>query len=199
MTRSRYLTAVLMLALSTGACDTGTLAPESEDLSNDPIASVLSAAGDPRSNANPGGPALFDRLANEIRGFAGLYRNGHCSVTVVLTDLTESEHAVRVVKAVIEELVGRNCPNGVRVQAVQGKFSYVELQRFLAASRELLQLRGVLGAHVDYQQNRLVITVISREVAKTVTEALPRVGIPAEAVVFQLGRTPQSSTTPTRR
>ena len=198
MTRSRYLSAVLLLALSTGACDRAdTLGPDTADLSNDAIASVLDAAStDPRNTGNPGGNSLFDRLAGEIKSFGGLYRNGRCSIVVVLTDLTETDHAIRVVKAAIEQLVGTACPDGVRVQATQGKFTYVALQRFLTASRELRGIRGFAGAHVDYQLNRLVISVLAREVAATITEALPRVGIPADAVVFQLA---QSNTGSIRR
>jgi hypothetical protein len=190
MTRSRYLSAVLLLALSTGACDRAdTLGPDTEDLSSDVIASVLSAASaDPRNTGNPGGTSLFDRLAGEIKSFAGLYRNGRCSIVVVLTDLSESEHAIRVVKAAIEQLVGTACPDGVRVQATQGRFTYVELQRYLTASRELRGIRGFAGSHLDYQRNRLVISVLAREVVPTITEALPRVGIPVDAVVFQLAQ-----------
>jgi hypothetical protein len=202
MTRSRCLTVALALALGSSACNSAdTLGPESTDSTDDAIATVLADA-DPRSDRGGGGSQLFDRLAREIPGFGGLYRNAPCSISVVLTDMSQAEHAVRVVKAAVEALVGRACPNGVRVQAVQGKFTYLQLQRFLAAARELFQIRGVLGAHVDYQLNRLVITVSSREVAAAVLAALPRVGIPAEAVAFRLAptttRTPATSNTGSR-
>ncbi|MGH7462985.1 MAG: hypothetical protein ACREMA_18420, partial [Longimicrobiales bacterium] len=173
MTLSRFRAAALMLAVSLGACESAqTTAPEFST-SDDGLATILASvnSADPRGAGS--GNSLFDRLANEIPGFGGLYRNAVCSVAVVLTDLSQSDHAIRVVKAALEP--NRACPNGIRVHAVQGKFTYVELQRYLAASRELLQLRGVLGAHVDLQQNRLVNTIVSREVAATVLEALPRV------------------------
>ncbi len=194
MTHSRYRAAVLVLAAFLGACDSANVsAPEFGTDSNDGLTSALAGGGssaDPRGNT---GNSLFDRLANEIKGFGGLYRNDHCSVSVVLTDLSESDHAVRVVKAALEP--NRACPNGIRVHPVQGQFTYVELQRYLAAARPLFPardgsgIRGVLGAHVDIKQNRLVITIAAREVAQSVLEALPRLGIPTDAVVFELGRT----------
>jgi hypothetical protein len=192
MTHSRYRAAALALAVVLAACESANVAaPEFSTASSDGLSSSLAVA----TSAGPrgaGGNSLFDRLANEIKGFGGLYRNGHCSVSVVLTDLSESDHAIRIVKAALEP--NRACPDGIRVHAVQGQFTYVELQRYLAAARALIPardgsgIRGVLGAHLDLKQNRLVITVASRQVAQAVIEALPRLGIPAEAVVFELGR-----------
>lgn len=191
MTHSRFRATALMLAVSLGACDSAqTMAPEFSSSSDDGLTAVLASvnSADPRTSG--GGNSLFERLANEIPGFGGLYRAAQCSVAVVLTDMSQSDHAIRTVKAALEP--NRGCPNGIRVHPVQGKFTYIELQRYLAASRELLQIRGVLGAVVDFQQNRLVITISAREVAATVLEALPRVGIPSDAVVFQLGRSSNS-------
>ena len=186
MTQSRFRAALLVLALNLGACNSADLSAPDE--TSDGLTALLAAAA---SDANAGGhggaSSLFERLASEIEGFGGLYRTGHCSVAVVLTDLTQTEQAIRIVKAALEP--NRACPDGLRVHAVQGQFTYVELQRYLSASRQLLQLRGVLGAHLDLQQNRLVIVVAARTVVPTVLEALPRVGIPADAVVFAPGQT----------
>jgi hypothetical protein len=209
MTHQRCLILTLLLAIATVACETSNpLAPASESFSADPLASVFSVAsggdpvltsatGDPvpvpgtitRADPSPrgNGGSLWERLAKEIPGFGGLYRNGHCAVAVVLVDMSEAEHAIRVVHAVIEPLVVAGCPAGIRVEAVRGQFTYIELNRYHAAARELLHIRGVLGSHIDYKQNRLIIAVRSREVALEVLEALPRVGIPAEAVMFEVG------------
>jgi hypothetical protein len=187
MSNTRSLAKLLVLAIMSGACNTiDTLAPPNHDAS-DPIESVLASVNseDPRDGER-GGPSLFDRLAAEIPGFGGLYRVDRCSIAVVLTDLTQAQHAIRVVKAALEPL--RGCPDGIRVQAVQGKFTYIELQRYLKASRPLFRIEGVVGVAINYEKNRLVVTVISREVAEKVLEALPRLNIPAEAVVFELGR-----------
>jgi hypothetical protein len=44
------------------------------------------------------------------------------------------------------------------------------------------------GARIDFTRNRIVILVTSRRVAHAVLQALPRVGIPEDAVLFQRGR-----------
>lgn len=169
-----------------GACEATTLTePEAPLLAEDPLASTLSAAAEGRGEG--GGGSLFDELASEIAGFGGLYRDGPCSVVVVLTDMTEEKHALQVVHATLAPLVAKPCPGGVQVSAEQGEFTYLELQGFLAASRPLLEIDGVRGVRVDYQLNRLVVAVVSRRVAQSVLEALPGLGIPASAVAFETG------------
>ena len=186
MTHSRYLAGILTLVLSTTACDVGDmLSPDSEG--GDAIEAVLSTASSVDPNRGGGsGSSLFDRLASEIPGFGGLYRTGICAVAVVLTDPSGADHAIRTVKAALEPL--RGCPNGVRVEPVHGQFTYLELQRFFdAANRELLQVEGVVSIHVDYQKNKLVITIRAREFAAKVMEALARLNIPADAVALEVG------------
>ena len=192
MTQSRYLLAAFALAFSAAACDTPTPFSPAEEVNDDLTAVLASASGDPRDTQ--GGNSLFDRLASEIPGFGGLYRNDVCSVAVVLTDLSGAEQAERLVKKAVEELVGRSCPNGVRVKAVQGKFTYHELQRWLASGQELLRIRGVIAVKVNYQQNRLIVTIAARSVAADVLAALPKLGIPTDAVMFELGRSGSTAT-----
>jgi hypothetical protein len=198
MTHSRYLLTALALALSTAACDTPTPFGPAEAVNDDLTAVLASASSDPRDTQS--GNSLFDRLAKEIPGFGGLYRSDICSVAVVLTDLSQAEHAERIVKAVLEELTRRSCPNGIRVQSVQGKFTYIELQRWLASGQELLRIRGVLDVKVNYQQNKLIVTIEARSVAADVQAVLPKLGIPSDAVMFELGRArTTTSGTATRR
>jgi hypothetical protein len=175
---------VLALATLFAACDAAQVAgPEAPALDE-----VLQASA---TSAPPGqqrGTSLFDELAEEIRGFGGLYRTGPCAVAVVLTDMSQADHAVQVVHAALAPLVAHPCPpGGVQVSAVQGQFTYLQLKAFLRASQPLLRIRGVLGTSIDYQLNRLVISVAARTVVPTVLEALPGLRIPAEAVVFKPG------------
>jgi hypothetical protein len=201
MTHSRYLAGILTLVLSTTACDAAdTLSPDIDGGNGgDAIEAVLSGASsvDPNRGGGSNG-SLFDRLASEIPGFGGLYRTGTCAVAVVLTDLSQAEHAIRMVKAALEPL--RGCPNGVRVEAVRGQYSYLELQRFFeAANRELLQVDGVISIHIDIQKN---ITIRAREFAAKVMEAVARLDIPADAVALEVaggtGRTASGPVTGTR-
>jgi hypothetical protein len=197
MTRSRFLGLAMLVALTSTGCDTERLAqPQLSEAEADPIDALLATMTSADETArSSGGNALFDRLAGEIASFGGLYRNGHCAVAVVLTHMAEADHAIRVVKAALEPL--RACPDGIRVHPVQGEFTYVELVRYHAAARELLRIDGVRGSKIDYQLNRLVVYVASRRVAHAVIEALPALGIPEKAVVFQLnsGQTPSRKIT----
>lgn len=188
MTRSRYLGMVLLLALGATACDSDRVSgPQLSEAGDDPIAVLLASTEADAVAAGRSGNHLFDRLANEITSFGGLYRDGRCAVAVVLTDMSEADHAVRVVKAALEPL--RACPDGIRVHPVQGVFTYVELVRYQLAARPLLRIDGVRGTKIDYQLNRLVIYVESRLVAQAVIEALPQLGIPVEAVSFHAAST----------
>lgn len=207
MRATRYLATALTLAVALGACEEPT-APLAESASGvDELDAAIAAAsttdGDgagsrtaatsdgtasrERRGGGSGGHALFQRLAAEIPGFGGLYRAGRCQVVVVLTDLAEAEHAVRVVHAALQPLVARTCQDALVVRAAEGEFTYGELQRFLWNAQPLLRARGVLGLKVDYARNRLVVLVSSREVQARVLEALAELGIPADAVVFQGG------------
>ena len=175
-----------MAACSSDATDP---APGSEQ--DDELAAVLAAAGATttadsrgRSTRHP----VFDRLAAEIPGFAGLYRTARCVVVVVLTAEGDAQHAVRVVTAALEPMVERACPDGIRVQTARGQFTYIQLQRFLLAAQDLLDIRGVVGLKLDYQANKVVVLIASRETAHDVLAALPRVGVPEGAVMFRPGR-----------
>jgi len=195
MLRSRNLGTVLVLAaVFTSACDSDPFAADmSELVADDELSAVLveeSGSDDPRGTRDGAdrSHSLFDRLAAEIPGFGGLYRTSRCVIAVVLTDGANVDEAVRIVHAAVEPLVLRSCPDGVRVEAVRGQFTYVELRRFLLASRPLNRIPGVSGARIDFMHNRLVIFVTSRRVAHAVTQVLPRVGIPERAVIFRPAR-----------
>jgi hypothetical protein len=184
MTRSRYLGLALLLAASATACDSDRLSTPQLSEGEDAVTALLVSVNGGEANASRSSNSLFDRLANEIAGFGGLYRNGECAVAVVLTDMSEAGHAIQAVKAALEPL--RACPHGIRVHPVKGEFTYGELVRYLAAARELTRIDGVRGSKIDYKLNRLVVYVASRRVAQEVIEALPQLGIPLHAVVFEL-------------
>jgi hypothetical protein len=184
MSRFRPFGAALVLVLLAACADSDPLAVDTADvMADDDLTSelVLAEGGDPRRS---GGAPLFERLAAAIPGFGGLYRTERCVVAVVLTADADAEAAVRIVHAAIEPLVVRTCPDGIRVDAVRGQFTYIQLHRYLLAARPLFSMPGVAGAYIDVKRNRLVMVVLSRRVADAVQAALPRVDIPVEAVAF---------------
>lgn len=134
-----------------------------------------------------GGAPLFERLAGAIPGFGGLYRTARCTVAVVLTDGADVTEALRIVHEALAPLVARTCGADFSVAAVRGQFTYIELRRYLLASRPLLNIDGVLGAFIHIRRNRLAMLVTDRGAAAAVVRALPRVDIPRDAVVFVRG------------
>jgi hypothetical protein len=191
MCRPRMFAGTLALAVAIGACaEGGPLEPSMSEFGDDELAAVLAAesgdAGLTSDDRRAGhGVGLFDALAAEIPGFGGLYRTQRCSIVVVLTERDGWEEAVRIVHDAVLPLVGERCASGIRVEAQAGRFTYLELQRYLHAARPLSQVQGVYGVHIDYSLNRLVFVVATREVMRHVLASLPRVGIPADAVTFK--------------
>jgi hypothetical protein len=192
MTRSRFLATALLLAGGVAACSsTDVTDPAHESEYDDELAAVLAAAEATMSADSPGRRPrhpVFDELAAEIPGFGGLYRAARCVVVVVLTAEGDPQHAVRVVSAALEPMAKRSCPDGLSVQTAPGQFTYIQLQRLLAAAQDLLNIRGVVGMKLDYKINKVVILVASRDTVDRVLAALPRVGVPEEAVAFRPGR-----------
>ena len=201
MKRPFHPVAALVLSALFAACDAESpLAPDAPVFEGDALESELATStaapgargdngngngnGNGGGNGNGNGGSLFDELAEKIPSFGGLYRNGRCAVAVVLVDMSEEQHAIHVVHAAIAPLIHHPCPGGPQVTAVQGQFTYLQLKRYLAASRELLDIEGVLRIHISYQQNKLVIMVASRAAAAAVIAALPGLDIPQAAVTF---------------
>lgn len=185
--RARRFALALTLPLFAACENVAVTGPEA--IAEDALETVLSSATltGTAGGERGGGISLFDQLAAEIPEFGGLFRAGRCTVGLVLTSLEHEERAVEIVQDALERLLGDACPDGVRVIAQRGEFTYVQLIRWLHAARPLHEIRGVLGVGVDYSLNRLVVTVASRAVAAEVLEALPRLDIPAGAVVFKAG------------
>ena len=185
MTRSHYLS-VLALAIAVAACDSGATPTEPmPQASEDEVTSVLVSmiGGDPTADSR-GGNSLFDRLAEEIPGFGGLYRNGVCSVAVVLTDMSKAELAIEKVKQALEPLV--RCTDGIRVHPVEGQYTYEQLTRWHRIAQPVLRIDGVRAMTINYQQNRIVVHVAARSVAQKVIEVLQTLDVALAAFVFQL-------------
>jgi hypothetical protein len=195
MRTPRMPVAALALAIALVACDAAPFETALDDrdagAAADQLGALLATANvlQPRADGGgtrSGGGSIFDRLAAQIDGFGGLYRNGQCSVVVVLTDAADVDLAIRIVHAVVAPLVQQSCPAGLAVSATRGEFTYHELQRFLAIALPFGEADDVYGVRVDYSINALVITVANADVARRVLDALIELGVPAGAVVFRV-------------
>lgn len=193
MKRTRSWAGMVMLGVTLAACsDGGPLElTDIAEFDNDALAALLSGGDDGTAAqddpARGTGVPLFSRLADQIPGFGGLYRTARCAIALVLTRPTDVDEATAIVRAAIEPRVERVCPDGIRVAVVRGQFTYVELQRFLAATGPLTRAEDVFRVSVDYSLNRVVIIVASRAAAARVASVLPELGVPERAVVFRPG------------
>ncbi|HUE96153.1 MAG TPA: heavy metal-associated domain-containing protein [Longimicrobiaceae bacterium] len=211
MSRSRWLLALTIGAVGLAGCEgMDTLAPSGEaGAANEALSALLSSAAqegpaagtegtatDTRSRAGErddqggrGGKSVFDQLAEQIPAFGGLYRVRQCGVALVLTDLSGAERAIPTVKRVIEPLVTAGCPNGIRVEPVEGTYTYLELVRVRRAIRPLGEIPGVVGARIDFKQNKVIVVVSSRDVVPHVREAIARLGVPRDAIGIEVRQT----------
>lgn len=191
MIRSQYLAVALALAVGGTACDSSAdpFGPSDSLQTTDGLDVMLATASGTRTDdgsrgGRASGVALFDALAAEIPGFAGLYRTRQCAVVVVLTAEGDRAQALPVVRRMLAPLVTRPCSDGFSLAAQGGEFSYIQLKRYLAAARPVATMRGVDRPRIDFQLNRLVIPVASREIGDAVLARLVELGIPARAVVI---------------
>lgn len=203
-TRTIHILALgLGLVTVLGGCETSSLATAPDGLAAEELSTLLASAAEDGSvfdtatdSATAGrltgetadrpthrpGRSVVEQLAEKIPSFGGLYRTERCAVVVVLTDMSEAERAIEIVKSVVEPLVQRGCPEGIRVQAVEGNYTYGQLLRIRHALRPLHVIPGVVGARIDFKQNKVIVGVRSREVFDEVRRALARIGLPADAV-----------------
>ena len=115
--------AVMASCLGVLACDENISGPEPAPAQEQTLENLL-AEGSTASSSEvdaPAGIPLFDQLAAQIPEFGGLYRNGRCSVMLVLTDLTHADRAEDIVQETLERILVRACAEGVRVDSVEGE------------------------------------------------------------------------------
>lgn len=178
----------LTLVTALTACEAvESVAPEAASYAMGAIDTEISVASSPLDSDRPGGGGgsqLFERLAAEIPGFAGLYRTARCTIVVVLTDMSQAEQAIQIVYDAVSGLVGRGCAESLEVRASQGQFTYFELQRWASNAEPVLRIDGVAALHIDFKLNRIVIAVRTRRVIETVLDELARLDVPHDAVVF---------------
>lgn len=134
----------------------------------------------------------FFELEREMPGFGGYYYDRDGNLVAVLRDPGQGERArVRLEpkmnlhrdKAAPE----RRAPRG-RVVTHQGKYAFSELARWrdLLTDSVLTHVAGVEFTDADERQNRVVVGVRDAAAQGTVRPVLNRLGIPGDAVQFEV-------------
>jgi hypothetical protein len=169
--------AAALTTLTLAACDAPTAPNEVYD------ASLQAASQD------VAGLAGLDDFAAKIPGFGGLWFDRQCNLHVVLTGAGDPAQAKEVLTPLFRRRLAAvpRCPAGAEIQIQRGQFTYTELMRWLHEMRPVAAMRGVSGVHLNIARNRIVVAVATRRVAAAVIEALTRLGIPPDAVIFRIG------------
>jgi hypothetical protein len=137
-----------------------------------------------------GNPPGYDDPAASIPGFGGLWFDARCNLHVVLTADADPAQAKRVLTPLFRrKLASDRCPAGASIIVHRGMFTYTELTRWLHEMRPVGDIRGVLGIGLSVPANRIVVGVAARTVVDEVVEAVRRLGIPDDAVIFRVGGT----------
>lgn len=181
--------AACTLALLVAACDSSTAPVDPVDADDTALAEIDAAAGVLDRAARPGGPAahaLFDRIAGAIPGFAGFYFSG-CDLVVVLTERRAADRATELLAPLLRRYhasIRRRCPDGGAIRIQDGDFTWTELSRFLDALRPVARQRGVGRLAISVPDNRIVVQVVSRDVAKRVSRFAESVGVAVRVLSF---------------
>lgn len=138
---------------------------------------LLAVTVSPALQAQDGGGFMtYDqelvRLAEEIPGFGGLWRDGRGRTHAYLLDLSWSREVQRL------------DPAGVEVH--QGQYDIRDLAAWKDELRPLLGREGAVSLDLDEASNRLRL-VVERGAEDGMEEALRSVRVPREAVILEVG------------
>jgi hypothetical protein len=135
-----------------------------------------------------GGLSEFDELARLIPGFAGYWFDRGCNLNVNLVDLASADRVKELLAPVLRRYLdsARRCPREATILIHQVRFSWVQLTEYVKKVRPVGTIGGVVGIGIDVPANRVAISVTSREAAMHVIEALQRLDVPSELVIFKL-------------
>ena len=143
----------------------------------------------------------YSHLARTIPGkFGGLYFDASGNPTVHLAEPGQRD-AARA--ALATHLRGRFAQDPLRakldaahIRFVQGTFDFASLVRWKEKINEgVFGIPGVLTTDADEVKNRVSVGVLDAAAAERVREMLPRLGVPANAVVTHIRERPREVST----
>jgi hypothetical protein len=157
-----FVSVILTCAVSSVACRRPHVRPSPQD--NDPSVPLT----------------LNERLAQQIPGFGGLFRQKDASIAVYLIDLSGERRARKVVQ--LERL--REGAKEAPLQFLKGQYTYVELRRIHATIPNLG--RGISGYGPDISRNRYLIQITSEKEIAPVCAILRKAQLPLKAFIIEI-------------
>ncbi|HET7463461.1 MAG TPA: hypothetical protein VFJ82_19570 [Longimicrobium sp.] len=172
MSRSRIVMSML-LAAAAAACErpSSPVAPDSRP-------------AEPRGVEAPGLDGEFVRIAREMPGFGGYYRDASGTLNVVLTDpLPEATVRGELVRLAPRQLFAAGASPAIRVR--KGDYSFDRLSEWNQRMLPLLGLPGVVFTDADEAANRVRVGVVDDAAAARVRAGLRSMDVPEAAVIIE--------------
>ena len=186
--RSSAAGLMLALAFLVASCsDQPVTSPDTAAISaNDArsVASQLPTGLDRRPSFAPRGlDGEFARVAQEVKGFGGFFRDGSGRLNVYMTDPDISPSQVReqLTEAGAFDAFGASLASAP-VQVLEGRYDYLQLAEWHHRMRPVLGIEGVVFTHVDQTRNVLEVGIQEGTSWDAVFAKLEDLEIPAEAV-----------------
>jgi hypothetical protein len=128
---------------------------------------------------------ISSRIARQIPGFGGAFFDRTGTLNVYVTDGTPRPAA----REVIVREVNRVPRRPFEIQFLTGRYDWEQLQRWRFAVLNLLTNTGAPWSEVDETANGIKIGVLSAAAQLLVEQSLNGLGVPREAIAFELTQT----------
>lgn len=165
---------VVALALSAGACAGGYA----------PLALRSSTADARTAPELAGTDGEFTRLAGEIPGFAGYWRDRDGRLTIALTDVSQRDLATDVLTQRLRR-DDRGSAAALEARVVHADYDFARLAAWHAQASAVLGIRGVVFTDADETANRIRIGISDASREAAVRAELARLGVPAVTVIVE--------------
>lgn len=186
MLKSTHLYVLTILAVTTAACDRQPTPAEPGD--HRAAAAAESEVENPflvphlRETAR-GLWALNTpsaRISGLLPAFGGAFIDGRGVLNVYLAGQVPEADARNAVATVLRQIRREN----LSVEFLPGRYSFTQLNNWHTTLVTVFRASGVVFSEVGERENRIKIGVTNSEASQAVEQALPRLGVPREAIQF---------------
>lgn len=131
-------------------------------------------------------------LARRVPGFGGMRYDGYGNAIVRLVDPRQTPAAAAAVEPLMRAAAAREGRRGTpKVMVRRGRYEFMQLVRWRNRMTDaVLGVPGVMYAGIGYGENRLTVGLVPAHATTArarVEDALGKLGIPTEAVLFDVG------------
>jgi hypothetical protein len=182
--RAAVSTAGILAVAIVGACaDTPPTEPRAEP--SDGVG-LFGGPGEGATSLEGGLDGHFERIAQDIPGFAGFFFDEAGTLNVVMAPaaqpLSRSEVQNRI--AAHLEALGEDPAAARGAVMQQGEYDFIQLNALRRQARSVLSLAGTVFLDADEVRNRVVVGVEDDAAAASVERAVAMLGLPSGAVVL---------------